>query len=172
MRTHVYSLSPFPSPSSPPPFSPSPPPITVEHLNVSTLQEIFNIIGIHTLDQNVEIPPSQLRTIIMEVYTTLRTLKPILGTSKLKQAQELCFNWLQMAYECADGGTIDSGSLKLTLCMFVGGKPADKSRCKMLVLLTRVCVLFTSCYHSSRFMYPHYTGLLTYHSVCVCVYLP
>ena len=104
--------------------------LTVEHLNVSTLQEIFNVTGIQTLDQSAEIPPSQLRTIIMEVYTTLRTLKPILGTNKLKQAQELCFNWLQMAYECAEGGTINCGSLKLILCMFVGGKPADKSRCK------------------------------------------
>ena len=106
----------------------------VEHLNVSTLQEIFNITAIHTLEHNAAIPPSQLRTIILEVYTTLRTLKPILGTSKLKQAQELCFNWLQMAYECADGGTIDCGSLKLILCMFVGGKPADKSRCKNVLL--------------------------------------
>ena len=106
---------------------------TVEHLTVSTLQEVFNVTGVQTLDQTAEIPPSQLRTIIMELYSTLRTLKPILGTNKLKQAQELCFNWLQMAYECAEGGRIDCGSLKLIMCMFVGGKPADKSRCKIVV---------------------------------------
>ena len=109
---------------------------TVEHLSVNSLQEIFNVTGVQTLDHTAEIPPSQLRTIIMELYTTLRTLKPILGTSKLKLAQELCFNWLQMVYECAEGGTIDCGSLKLIMCMFMGGKPADKSRCKMAAVIT------------------------------------
>ena len=113
---------------------------TVEHLTVSTLQEIFNVTGIQSLDRNAEIPPSQLRTIIMEIYTTIRTLKPILGTNKLKQAQDLCFNWLQMAYECSEGGKIDSGSLKLALCMFVGGTPVDKSRCKRSCVW---CVKFT-----------------------------
>ena len=108
----------------------------VEHLSVNSLQEIFNVTGVQTLEHTAEIPPSQLRTIIMELYTTLRTLKPILGTSKLKLAQELCFNWLQMVYECAEGGTIDCGSLKLIMCMFMGGKPADKSRCKMAAVIT------------------------------------
>ena len=136
------SLTTF-SPSLPPSLSPSLPPSlphTVEHLTVSALQETFNVTGIHTLDHNAEIPPSQLRTIVVELYTTLRSLKPILGTSKLKQAQELCFNWLQMAYECSEGGRIDSGSLKITLCLFVGGKPADKSRCTCVRLIDKFAV--------------------------------
>ena len=134
------SLSLSPSPSLPLSLSLFLPPslFAVEHLSVNSLQEIFNVTGVQTLEHTAEIPPSQLRTIIMELYTTLRTLKPILGTSKLKLAQELCFNWLQMVYECAEGGTIDCGSLKLIMCMFMGGKPADKSRCKikMAVILT------------------------------------
>lgn len=76
------------------------------------------------------IPVTQLHSAVVEIYSCLRVHKPVLGSAKLQQAQELCSNWLQMNYQCSTGGKVEAGSLKITLCLLSGGKVADKARCE------------------------------------------
>ena len=106
----------------------------VDHIDATTLQEAFHQTSIQLLSRAQVVPITQLRTFITELYSSLKILKPSLGAAKLKQAQELLFNFLQMVYLTSMGGSIDAGSLKIVLCLLSGAKPFDKSRCKYYIL--------------------------------------
>ncbi len=103
---------------------------TVDHIEVATLQEALHQSGIQVLGRTDPVPLSQLRSFITELYSCLKVQKPLLGASKLQQAQELLFNWCQMIYLTSNGGYIPSGSLKILFCLLSGTKPFDKSRSK------------------------------------------
>lgn len=102
----------------------------MDQLDLGTLQEALHLSGVGALQRQDCVPVSQLRSAISEVYSCLRLQRPVLNGSQLQQAQELCSNWLQMNYQCATGGKVDAGSLKVTLCLFTGAKSPDKARCE------------------------------------------
>ncbi len=103
----------------------------MDHLDVGTLQEALHLSGVGALSRGAVVPLPQLHSSISELYSCLRVLRPMLGsTHQIKQAQELSYNWLQMNYQCSAGGKIEAGSLKATLCLLSGAKQADKARCE------------------------------------------
>jgi hypothetical protein len=115
---------------SPPPLSLS---LSVDQFDVSLMQEALHLSGVGAMSRKEHIPVSQLHSAVVEMYSCLKVQKPILGSAKLQQAQELCSNWLQMNYQCSMGGKVEAGSLKITLCLLSGGKAADKARCESKV---------------------------------------
>lgn len=102
----------------------------MEQLDVSLLQEALHLSGVGAMSRKETVPVSQLHSAVVEAYSCLRVQKPVLGSAKLLQAQELCSNWLQMNYQCSTGGKVEAGSLKITLCLLSGGKMAEKARCE------------------------------------------
>ena len=67
---------------------------------------MLHAVGVQGLRRDSEVPISQLRTAVSELYTALRTSHPALGTSQVQQAQELCLNWLMMAFQWSVGGWV------------------------------------------------------------------
>ena len=104
--------------------------VAVEHVSVGTVQEALHLSNVWSLQREDEVPVSQLRSSIDELYTLLRLHRPVTDSARLNQAKELCSNWLQMNYHHSSGEKIDAGFLKITLCLLCGSKVADKARCK------------------------------------------
>lgn len=94
------------------------------------LQEALHLSGVGSLTRKEVVPVSQLRSAVSELYSCLRVQRPVLGAALVHQAQELCSNWLQMNYQCSTGGKVEGGSLKVTLCILIGAKLAEKARCE------------------------------------------
>jgi len=109
----------------------------VDEVEMSTLQEGLLQSNVEPLPRTAIIPTSHMITAVQEVFSALRLHRPMLSSAHLQQAQELCSNWLQMNYQCATGGKIQVGSLKITLCLLTGAKEADKARCEFCVGTTR-----------------------------------
>lgn len=108
--------------------------LLLDQFDVSLLQEALHLSGVGSLSRKQLLPVSQLHSAVVELYSCLRVQKPVLGSAKLQQAQELCSNWLQMNYQCSTGGMVEAGSLKITLCLLSGGKAPEKARYMFSVL--------------------------------------
>ena len=102
----------------------------MDHLELCTLQEALHLSGVGGMGCKEVVPVSQLLSLISELYSCLRLQRPVLSSTQLQQAQELCSNWLQMNYMCSTGGKTEAGSLKVTLCLFTGSKSPEKARCE------------------------------------------
>ena len=100
----------------------------VDEVDMNTLQEGLHHSSVEPLPRTAIIPASQLATAVQEIFSALRLHRPMLSSAKLQQAQELCTNWMQMNYQCATGGKVQVGSLKITLCLLTGAKEAEKAR--------------------------------------------
>lgn len=72
---------------------------TVDHADLGGVQDVLHAVGVQGLRRDSEVPLSQLRTAVSELYTSLWTSHPALGSSQVQQAQELCLNWLMMAFQ-------------------------------------------------------------------------
>ena len=103
---------------------------TVQHIDISTLQEGLHHSGVESLSRWDTVPTSQLISSIQELYSCLHLHCPALASAQLQQAQELCGNWLQMNYQSSTGACAQAASLKVTLCLLTGAKTADKARCE------------------------------------------
>ena len=64
---------------------------------MSVLQEALQAVGVRQMGRDEQITPSLLQTFLAELYSSLRLRHPVLSGALLRQAQELCFSWLQMA---------------------------------------------------------------------------
>jgi len=71
----------------------------VDFVGLGEVQDVLHNVGVQALRRDSEVPISQLRTAISELYTTLRASRPILNASQLQEAQEHCLNWLMMAFQ-------------------------------------------------------------------------
>ena len=74
-------------------------PLLVDFVGLGELQDVLHNVGVQALRRDSEVPVSQLRTAISELYTSLRVTHPILNASQLQEAQEHCLNWLMMAFQ-------------------------------------------------------------------------
>lgn len=102
----------------------------VDQTDVGMLQEALHLSGVGGMGRKNQVSLPQLLSTCKELYSCLKLQKPMLGSTQLQQAQELCFNWLQMNYMCSAGGKVQAGSLKVTLCLFTGSKSPEKARCE------------------------------------------
>jgi len=100
----------------------------LDFVGLGEVQDVLHNVGVQALRRDSEVPISQLRTAISELYTTLRVSHPILNASQLQEAQEHCLNWLMMAFQCSAGQKVYAGALKMTLCLFSGSKTNEKAR--------------------------------------------
>ena len=71
----------------------------MDHADLGGVQDVLHAVGVQGLRRDSEVPLSQLRTAVSELYTSLRTSHPALGSSQVQQAQELFLNWLMMAFQ-------------------------------------------------------------------------
>lgn len=77
---------------------PSPPLHAVDRVDVAGLQDVLHSAGVQGLRLGDEVPLTQLKSALAELYRTVRTLQPLIPANQLQNAQECCYDWLQLAF--------------------------------------------------------------------------
>lgn len=71
----------------------------VEYGTVGMLSEAMHLTGLQGLRDNDVVPLSQLSSVLSELYGAIRASRPVLKPGQLQQAQDMAYNWLQLAYK-------------------------------------------------------------------------
>ena len=72
---------------------------TVDHVEVAGVQDVLHSAGVQGLRLGDEVPLTQLRAALTELYRNVRIQQPLIQANKLQNAQECCYDWLQLAYD-------------------------------------------------------------------------
>ena len=81
------------------------------------LQELLHSEGVWRMGREEELSPNRQKKFLSELYSSLRLHHPVFSAAQLRQAQEQCFGWLQVAFHgcVAAGGVgvkrVESGQL-------------------------------------------------------------
>ena len=73
-------------------------PLPVEYGDVGMLSEVMHLTGLQRLRDNDVVPLSQLSTVLSELYSAIRTARPVLKQAQLQEAKDSAYKWLQLAY--------------------------------------------------------------------------
>lgn len=58
--------------------------------------EVLHSTGVQGMFREEEVLPSQLTSTLSELYSSIRTLHPVLPTAQLQTAQQSCLEWIQV----------------------------------------------------------------------------
>ncbi len=77
----------------------------MDHADVTGLQGVLHDSGVQGLSRDHPLPLSQVKSVLMQLYKSIRAHHPILTVNQLNFARDCCLNWLQMAYKWYEGGS-------------------------------------------------------------------